>query len=186
MANVQAGSEQGRPVMRKILIGLVVCCAFPALAADHPCKVDADRLCQGIEPGQGRVAKCLKSHEADVSPECKARMSSFKEQASEVKAACKDDVDKFCKDTKPGSGAIAACLKQHEADLSDACRKETGKMAEHKSMMQDVKTACKEDAAKLCPDMKPGEGKISACLKSHSTELSPDCTSAIGHAKTNW
>ena len=38
------------------------------------CKPDAERFCKGIVPGKGRVAACLKSHEADLSPECKNEM----------------------------------------------------------------------------------------------------------------
>ena len=35
--------------------------------------------------------------------------------------------------------------------------------------------ACKADAAKLCADMVPGDGKLGPCLKSHKDELSPEC-----------
>jgi hypothetical protein len=31
-------------------------------------------------------------------------------------------VAKLCSDVQPGDGRIAACLKQHAAEVSDACR----------------------------------------------------------------
>jgi hypothetical protein len=34
---------------------------------------------------------------------------------------CAADVQKFCKDIKPGEGRVIACLKSHQADLSKAC-----------------------------------------------------------------
>lgn len=35
------------------------------------CQADAERLCWGIPPGKGAIASCLKSHELEVSPQCK-------------------------------------------------------------------------------------------------------------------
>lgn len=39
--------------------------------------------------------------------------------------------------------------------------------------------ACKDDAAKLCPDVKPGQGRIMACLKEHKSEVSGECKKAV-------
>ena len=35
---------------------------------------------------------------------------------------CKADREKLCKDVQPGQGAIARCLKEHESELSEACK----------------------------------------------------------------
>jgi hypothetical protein len=37
--------------------------------------------------------------------------------------ACKPDIQKFCASVQPGGGRIAACLKDHAADLSADCKK---------------------------------------------------------------
>jgi|RhiMetStandDraft_4_1073278.scaffolds.fasta_scaffold463389_2 hypothetical protein len=42
---------------------------------------------------------------------------------AELRAACKADYDKFCKDTSPGGGRIIACLSKQNDKLADACRK---------------------------------------------------------------
>ncbi|MDE2595017.1 MAG: cysteine rich repeat-containing protein [Burkholderiales bacterium] len=39
--------------------------------------------------------------------------------------------------------------------------------------------ACKDDAAKLCPGVKPGEGRIMECLKEHKSEVSSECKKAV-------
>jgi hypothetical protein len=39
--------------------------------------------------------------------------------------------------------------------------------------------ACKQDMQSLCPDVKPGEGRIGACMKAHAKELSAGCKQAI-------
>src|SRR6267154_1413255 len=59
------------------------------LAAGHPCEADAQRLCQGTEPGGGGIARCLKQHESELSGACKAKREGFREHAAEVRAAGK-------------------------------------------------------------------------------------------------
>jgi hypothetical protein len=93
-----------------------------ASAADKPCAADAAKLCAGMQPGGGAMGKCLQEHSNDLSPECKETMGKMKGKMQDFKQACKDDAAKLCKDTKPGGGKIVQCLKQHEGDLSAACK----------------------------------------------------------------
>jgi hypothetical protein len=37
------------------------------------CKADSEKYCKSVQAGSGRVLRCLKGHEADLSPECKAQ-----------------------------------------------------------------------------------------------------------------
>jgi Cysteine rich repeat len=87
-------------------------------------------------------------------------------QAQEInrKESCKADIEKICKDIKPGQGRIEKCLQRHEGELSPACR---NLIAEER--------ACEADVAKFCKGVKPGEGRIINCLKQHQTELSAGC-----------
>jgi hypothetical protein len=43
-------------------------------------------------------------------------------RAAAVGRACKADVKQFCADVRRGKGAIADCMKDHAADLSDGCK----------------------------------------------------------------
>ena len=43
--------------------------------------------------------------------------------------------------------------------------------------------ACKTDADKLCPGVKPGDGGIKACFKEHRKELSADCKKELSAAR---
>lgn len=53
--------------------------------------------------------------------------------AEPQKGPCAADAAKFCKDVKPGGGRIAACLKEHEKELSQACSDRKAQAAERKN-----------------------------------------------------
>lgn len=35
------------------------------------CKPDVEKFCQGVNPGEGRIAACLKSHDSELAPACR-------------------------------------------------------------------------------------------------------------------
>ena len=66
--------------------------------------------------------------------------------------ACRADIEKFCKDIKPGHGQIAQCIKQHEAELSPACEDH---IYAEKEKGRDFIKACKSYSEKLCKGVAP-------------------------------
>lgn len=107
------------------IIAGVFCLSLSAsVAAEEakPCAEDAAKLCKGVQAGEGRVAKCMKEHENELSAACKANIAKAKENIKEAADACKGDIEKKCKDVKRGGGRILQCLKQHEDALSSECR----------------------------------------------------------------
>ena len=93
-----------------------------APAAQGPCADDIAKYCKDVKPGGGRLAACLKENEKQLSPACKASIEETRKRAKEAHQACADDVQKFCKDVKPGQGRIVKCLKEHEKDVSPECK----------------------------------------------------------------
>ncbi len=95
-------------------------------------------------------------------------------QTQEVnrKGPCRADIEKYCKDVNPGQGRIVNCIRQHEGELSPACK---NYIAEEKEKQKEFVRDCNADASKLCKDVKPGGGRIVHCLKQHQTELSAGC-----------
>jgi Cysteine rich repeat len=89
-----------------------------------PCAEDAKKFCGDVEPGGGRIAKCMKSHEADLSPACQDQIKAAKQRVEQVREECKGDAEKFCKDVKPGGGRMLECLKSHQAELAPGCAAE--------------------------------------------------------------
>jgi hypothetical protein len=103
---------------------LVMTAGVSAEEVDRPCVADAKKLCKDVQPGEGRVARCMKEHENELSPACKENIKKMKEKSREVAEACEDDAAKLCKGVEPGKGRILRCLKSHEGELSAACRKQ--------------------------------------------------------------
>lgn len=52
--------------------------------------------------------------------------------------------------------------------------------AEQRALMQ----TCRADARQLCADVKPGGGRVVACLSENKARLSPDCQGQIGRMET--
>ena len=92
---------------------------------------------------------------------------------------CAADVKKFCGDVKPGQGAIANCMKAHQAELSPACREESKARAEK---AERVREECRADVEKFCKGIAPGGGRIRSCLSARQAELNPACAADIKRA----
>jgi hypothetical protein len=152
-----------------------------------PCRADVEKLCKGVEHGQGRIAECMKQHEAQVSGECKAHMqkmhADMEARMQAFSEACKADAQQHCKGVEPGKGRMVACLRKNEASLSPGCKEQMSKMDERRDQararMSEAKEACKGDAKQLCGDVKPGEGRMMRCLKDNEAKLSAACKAAL-------
>jgi Na+-transporting NADH:ubiquinone oxidoreductase subunit NqrF len=89
---------------------------------------------------------------------------------------CADDIDKYCKEIKPGGGRILNCLKAHETELSVSCQ---GKVNELQGIIKDFEEACSTDISQFCREVQPGGGRIIKCLREHDKELSPSCSAEL-------
>jgi Cysteine rich repeat len=45
------------------------------------CHDDIEKFCKGIEPGKGRVRKCMRDHKEELSQKCKEEMKDLREKA---------------------------------------------------------------------------------------------------------
>jgi hypothetical protein len=95
---------------------------------------------------------------------------------AEESLLCADDIEKYCREIKPGGGRIMNCLKAHETELSVSCR---GKIGELQGIIKDCEQACAGDIARFCKEVQPGGGRIVKCLREHDKELSPSCTAKL-------
>ena len=89
---------------------------------------------------------------------------------------CFDDRQKFCNDVKPGAGRVFECLEEYENQLSNACREHIDTMKEKFTKFAD---ACRDDLAKYCPQVKPGQGRGLAWLRGNEDKLTEACRNAL-------
>ena len=90
----------------------------PGVKASSPCKQDVESFCGDVQPGGGRVYRCLAEHEGELSNSCRARLADIRATGGE----CKEDIAKFCADVPHTKGKLADCLTQHHDELSEACK----------------------------------------------------------------
>ena len=100
------------------------------------CDADIEQYCPGLPPNSQKALMCMMAYEDKLSEECKL---GIMEAAMSIKMgtaaidysvrACEEDADKYCLEVQPGEGRLVSCIKEHEAEVSEACvtaLKETG------------------------------------------------------------
>jgi hypothetical protein len=111
-----AGIRSGLAILTALL--LLSGSVAVAQQAGKPCAGDIKKLCAGIQPGEGRIKACIKSHLTDLSPTCEDQMLTV----AVTGKVCKSDITKLCGGIEPGTGGIRACIKSHMAEVSDPCK----------------------------------------------------------------
>lgn len=99
----------------------VVTCTSAALAQQgvaKACAADIKAQCTGVQPGEGRIKACIKSHFKDLSEPCQAVMLT----AAAIGKACAADIKQNCAGIRPGAGRIEACMKAHLDEVSEPCK----------------------------------------------------------------
>jgi hypothetical protein len=61
-----------------IVVSLVPSVTFAQGSGHNRCSADADRLCAGVERGQGRVIACLAGQKDKLSEDCRKMVESLK------------------------------------------------------------------------------------------------------------
>lgn len=143
--------------------------AAPAAAPAHrsligmKCKDDAAKLCSGVELGGGKLARCLRLHDNDLSEPCKTALSA----AADKKGAAAAATTATAAPAEGGGGHPGMMGKGHEWGA-----------------MKDMHKSCGADVGKFCKDVQPGHGRIAVCLNEHAAELSPTCKKTVDTVTT--
>src|SRR5690606_21285112 len=88
---------------------LLLIWSFSGLA--NECAEDANKYCQGIDPGRGQIARCLSDYANQLSPNCLKELRSYKTKTGEMNP-CFEDLAEFCQDIP--NGKLQYCLLKNE------------------------------------------------------------------------
>jgi len=117
-----------------------------------------------------------------------------------LRAACGEDLQRFCAGVPPGGGRLVQCLTSHNGELSAACgntiaatksRRDSSNPSPQSPAAQPVapvtvgnspvaigsilRASCGPDAQRLCAGARR-EGEVLKCLESQRTKLSTTCS----------
>jgi hypothetical protein len=81
--------------------------------------------------------------------------------------------------TIPDSGFSDESSSVSPKDSSSHAEKSPEEAAGGKENLQRMRQACDQDVKKLCPDIRPGGGRILQCLRGQESNLSPTCRQVL-------
>ena len=93
------------------------------------CKVELEKYCKNVTPGEGRILACLYAHGDKLSPKCEYALYDAAAQLERAVAAlsyvaneCDEDLDKYCGAVAPGEGRLLECLNKKSKQLTKRCK----------------------------------------------------------------
>ena len=93
-------------------------------AARLKCEAEIDQFCPDSLGSSARV-RCLEQRAKQLTMPCQSQLHElfvkWKEDRSRLIAACDEDIRRFCRVVKLGSGEILQCLQSHGQEVSDRC-----------------------------------------------------------------
>ena len=117
-----------------VLLAIMLCGgAFaktdPVQTIADGCKVELEKYCKAVTPGEGRILACLYSHQDHLSGKCEYALYDAAVQLERAVAAltyvaneCKDDLNAYCTGVKVGEGRLLDCLKKNDKNVSKRCK----------------------------------------------------------------
>ena len=103
--------------------------ADPVKTFEEGCKVELDKYCAMVTPGDGRLLGCLFAYQDKLSNRCEYALYDAAAQLERAVAAltyvvneCGNDLDKFCSDVAPGEGRLEDCINKNIANVSKRCQ----------------------------------------------------------------
>jgi hypothetical protein len=113
-----------------LLLGMASGNRAQAQSVFEGCIEDIKSYCSQTTLGNGRLIACLYAHEDKVSDTCDAAINDyasqldyFFEKTRHFTDQCRDDIQKYCDNTKYGSGRVYSCLAEQSEPLSASCQK---------------------------------------------------------------
>jgi hypothetical protein len=127
--------------MKRTMIVLIALAILPLLITSataeqslvetvaNGCKMEIEKYCAQVTPGEGRVLACLFAHGDKLSAKCEYALYDAAVQLERAVAAlsyvaneCDADLEKYCGSIAPGEGRLLECLEKHDKQVSGRCK----------------------------------------------------------------
>jgi len=93
------------------------------------CKLELEKYCKNVTPGEGRILACLYAYGDKLSPKCEYALYDAAAQLERAVAAlsyvaneCDEDLDRYCGAVAPGEGRLLNCLEKKSKQLTKRCK----------------------------------------------------------------
>ena len=100
-----------------------------------------------------------------------------------VTNGCKTEIEKYCKQVKPGEGRILSCLYAYQDKLSGKCEyalyDAAVQLERAVAALSYVVNECGDDLEKYCSAVRAGEGRLLNCLEKNDKKVSSRCKQAL-------
>ena len=127
--------------MKRTMIVLIALAILPLLITSatagqslvdtvaNGCKVEIEKYCAQVTPGQGRGLACLYAYGDKLSSKCEYALYDAAVQLERAVAAlsyvsneCDADLEKYCASIAPGEGRLLECIEKHDKQVSARCK----------------------------------------------------------------
>ena len=93
------------------------------------CATEFETYCKNVTPGEGRLLACLYAYNDKISTRCEyaiydaaAQLERALNTLSYLANECRDDLQKYCSDVKPGEGRLIDCIAKKKDAITDRCK----------------------------------------------------------------
>lgn len=111
---------------------------------------------------------------------------SYADAVTQLASSCGADIQKLCKGITLGNNRIRDCLTEKAAQVSPQCQSTltvvTASIQQRLAAQASVAKVCRNDAARRCQGIVPGEAHILDCLVKAAKVVSSKCNQAITDA----
>jgi hypothetical protein len=163
----------------RLICGLLLlgaCASLPAQqltdaqrsAIKSACRGDYQKVCASVPPGTKDSLQCLVQHSDQVSAACRDALTPAASGAAATGGSS----------TTPAAPAPAGAAAASAAAPAAAA----GHPLSRREQAQMLRSQCGADFQKFCSNVQLGGGRGAACLRTHQSELTPACRSALASA----
>jgi hypothetical protein len=117
-----------------------------------------------------------------------AQTLSFAEAIDQLAAACRTDLQKYCRGVELGGGRLKACLDGHQSVLSPQCQQTRlqvyASIARRIAAQRDIGDICSADIERLCGTSHADAHLVECLLSVSPAAMSPRCNQTF--TDTGW